>query len=244
VIGVIAPWNYPVFVGIGDAVPALVAGNAAIVKPSEITPLTTRLIVEGFLEAGMPKDLFAVATGTGTTGAALVDHVDMIQFTGSTRTGRAVGGGAAERLIPASLELGGKDPMIVCADANVDRAANAAATMGLLNSGQICMSVERIYVEEPVYDEFVGKLTDVVGKIRLRGNTQPGEADVGAMTFEPQLDVIDRHVKDAVDKGAKVLIGGKRGSGPGLHYEPTVLRRWSWPTTRATACRPASTSAT
>jgi acyl-CoA reductase-like NAD-dependent aldehyde dehydrogenase len=223
VIGVIAPWNYPVFLGIGDAVPALVAGNAVIVKPSEITPLTSRLIAEGFLEAGMPKDVCAVATGTGVTGAALVDHVDMIQFTGSTRTGRAVAVRAAERLIPASLELGGKDPMIVCADANLDRAVNAAATMGLLNSGQICMSVERIYVEAPVYDEFVGKLTDIVGKIRLRGDTKPGEADVGAMTFEPQLDVVDRHVKDAVDKGAKVLIGGKRGAGPGLYYEPTVL---------------------
>jgi acyl-CoA reductase-like NAD-dependent aldehyde dehydrogenase len=223
VIGVIAPWNYPVFLGVGDAVPALMAGNAVIIKPSEITPLTTSLILAGFLEAGMPKDVCAVATGTGVTGAALVDHVDMIQFTGSTRTGRAVAIRAAERLIPASLELGGKDPMIVCADANVDRAVNAAATMGLLNSGQICMSVERIYVEEPVYDEFVAKLTDAVAKIRLRGDTKPGEADVGAMTFEPQLDVIDRHVKDAVENGAKVLTGGKRGSGPGLYFEPTVL---------------------
>jgi acyl-CoA reductase-like NAD-dependent aldehyde dehydrogenase len=223
VIGVIAPWNYPVFLGVGDAVPALVAGNAVILKPSEVTPLTTSLIVAGFAEAGMPQDVFQVATGTGVTGAALVDHVDMIQFTGSTRTGRAVAMRAAERLIPSSLELGGKDPMIVCADANIERAVNAAATMGLLNSGQICMSVERIYVEEPVYDEFVGKLTEAVGKIRLRGDTKPGEADVGAMTFKPQLDVIDRHVKDAVERGAKVLTGGKRVAGPGLYYEPTVL---------------------
>jgi acyl-CoA reductase-like NAD-dependent aldehyde dehydrogenase len=147
----------------------------------------------------------------------------MIMFTGSTRTGRKVAARAAERLIPVSLEMGGKDPMIVCADADLDRAANAAATMGLLNSGQICLSIERIYVEDEVHDRFVEKLVTAVGKLRQRGVTSPGEADVGAMTFPPQIETVERHVADALDKGATALTGGQRGEGPGLYYEPTVL---------------------
>ena len=139
------------------------------------------------------------------------------------RTGRKVAARAAERLIPVSLEMGGKDPMIVCADADLDRAANAAATMGLLNSGQICLSVERIYVEDEVHDRFVEKLVTAVGKLRQRGITSAGEADVGAMTFPPQMDTVERHVADALDKGATALTGGQRGEGPGLYYEPTVL---------------------
>ena len=224
VVGVIAPWNYPLTIGLGDAVPALMAGNAVVVKPSDVTPLTTRMAVEGFVrEAGLPEDVLLVATGRGDTGAALVDHVDMIMFTGSTRTGRKVATRAAERLIPVSLEMGGKDPMIVCADADLDRAANAATTMGLLNSGQICLSVERIYVEDEVHDRFVEKLVTAVGKLRQRGITSPGEADVGAMTFPPQIETVERHVADALDKGATALTGGQRGDGPGLYYEPTVL---------------------
>jgi acyl-CoA reductase-like NAD-dependent aldehyde dehydrogenase len=224
VVGVIAPWNYPLTLGLGDAVPALMAGNTVVLKPSEITPLTTKLVVECLVrEAGLPEDVLLVATGRGDTGAALVDHVDMIMFTGSTSTGRKVAARAAERLIPVSLELGGKDPMIVCADADLDRAANAAATMGLLNSGQICMSVERIYVEDEVHDAFVERLVSAVGKLRQRGITSAGEADVGAMTFPPQVETVERHVADALDKGAIALTGGRRGEGPGLYYEPTVL---------------------
>jgi acyl-CoA reductase-like NAD-dependent aldehyde dehydrogenase len=224
VVGVIAPWNYPLVVGIGDAAPALMAGNAVVVKPSEITPLTTGMVVDGWgRETGLPEDVLLVATGRGGTGAALVDQVDMIMFTGSTRTGRKVAAGAAERLIPVSLELGGKDPMIVCADADLDRAANAAAMFGLANSGQACTSVERIYVEQQVHDAFVDKLVGAVDKLRQRGITSAGEADVGAMTFPPQIEVVERHVADALAKGARVLTGGRRGSGPGLYYEPTVL---------------------
>jgi len=128
----------------------------------------------------------------------------------------------AERLIPCSLELGGKDPMIVCADANIDRAVNAAVTWGLNNSGQVCMSVERIYVEEPLYQAFVDKLTRAVGRLRVRGGAGPGQADLGAITFDRQLDIVKRHVADARAKGARVLTGG-RTSGPGQHFEPTVL---------------------
>lgn len=223
VVGVIAPWNYPLILGLGDASPALMAGNAVVIKPSEVTPLTTELVVHGMHEAGVPEDVVQVVTGAGKAGAALVDHVDMVAFTGSTRTGRKVGTRAAERLIPCSLELGGKDPMIVCADADLERAANAAATFGLLNSGQICMSIERIYVEDQVHDEFVNKLVDAVAALRQRGGSDPGQADVGAMTFPPQLEIVERHVADAVAKGATVRIGGRRGDGPGLYYEPTVL---------------------
>ncbi len=128
-----------------------------MIKPSEVTPLATMMIAEALLECGMPEDVMPIATGRGETGAALVDHVDMIMFTGSTATGKKVMARAAERLIPVSLELGGKDPMIVLADANLERAANMAVQWAMSNSGQICMSVERVYVEEPVYDQFVSK---------------------------------------------------------------------------------------
>jgi acyl-CoA reductase-like NAD-dependent aldehyde dehydrogenase len=224
VVGVIAPWNYPLATAIGDSAPALMAGNAVVIKPSEITPLTTTMVVDGLArETGLPEDVLLVATGRGDTGAALVDHVDMIMFTGSTRTGRSVAQRAADRLIPVSLELGGKDPMIVCADANLDRAAQAAATFALGNCGQACTSVERIYVEDDVHDEFVDKLVHAVGRLRQRGDTSAGAADVGAMTFPPQLEIVERHVADALAKGARVLTGGRRGDGPGLYYEPTVL---------------------
>ncbi|NUS43237.1 MAG: aldehyde dehydrogenase family protein [Mycobacteriaceae bacterium] len=216
VVGVIAPWNYPLHIGLGDAIPALAAGNTAVLKPSEITPLTTALVTEGIRAAGFPADVLLTATGPGATGAALVDSVDMVQFTGSTHTGRQVGVRCAERLIPCSLELGGKDPMIVCADANLDRAVHAAATWGLANSGQVCMSVERVYVEAPVYEEFSTALADFVAGLRVRGGAGPGAADLGAITF-------DRHVADAVAKGARVLTGGKRKPGTARYFEPTVL---------------------
>ena len=159
VVGVIGPWNYPLVNCFGDAVPALAAGNAVVLKPSGDHPLTSLLMLECLRECGLPEDVFQVVTGSGGTGAALVEHVDMIMFTGSTETGRRVVEAAAKRLIPVSLELGGKDPMIVLADADVERAARAAVYYGLQNGGQTCISVERIYVEAPVYDEFVDKVT-------------------------------------------------------------------------------------
>jgi acyl-CoA reductase-like NAD-dependent aldehyde dehydrogenase len=223
VVGVIAPWNYPLTLGVGDALPALMAGNAVILKPSEITPLATMRFVEGAREVGFPEGVFQVATGAGATGAALIEHADMIQFTGSTRTGRKVAARCGERLIPCSLELGGKDPMIVLADADVERAANVAVEWGLRNAGQICMSVERVYVEEPVYDEFVAKVSEKAGSLRLGKPEGYGSVDVGAITFPPQIDTIERHVSDAVSKGARAVVGGNRGAGPGRFYEPTVL---------------------
>jgi acyl-CoA reductase-like NAD-dependent aldehyde dehydrogenase len=223
VVGVIGPWNYPLTLGFGDAIPALMAGNTVVIKPSEVAPLATLLIAEGLEAVGFPEDVMLVATGSGATGAALVDHADMIMFTGSTATGKKVAARAAERLIPVSLELGGKDPMIVLKDADLERASNLAVQWAMSNSGQICMSVERVYVEEPVYDEFVGK---VVAKTRALRQGVPGEAgavEVGAVTFPPQIETVERHVQDAVDKGAQVLVGGKRKEGAGRFFEPTVL---------------------
>ena len=207
-VGVIGPWNYPLVNAFCDAVPALMAGNAAILKPSEVTPLTALLVTEMLEAAGMPPDVFAVATGDGSTGAAVIDAADYVMFTGSLATGRKVMQRAAETLTPVSLELGGKDPMIVCADADLDRAANAAAYFGLLNAGQVCISVERIYVEEPVHDEFVAKLTAAVGALRQGVPAGPGTVDVGSLTFPPQVDTVDRHVRDAIDKGARAVTGG------------------------------------
>ena len=163
VVGVIGPWNYPLTNTFGDVIPALMAGNSVVMKPSEVTPLTSLLVAEGAAAVGLPEGVLSVATGTGETGAALIDNVDMIMFTGSTRTGKKVMARAAERLIPVSLELGGKDPMIVLGDADLERAANMAVQWAMSNSGQICMAVERVYVEEPVYDEFVASVVEKVG---------------------------------------------------------------------------------
>jgi acyl-CoA reductase-like NAD-dependent aldehyde dehydrogenase len=225
VVGVIGPWNYPLTNSFGDCIPALAAGNAVILKPSEITPLTSLLIAEGLRASGMPDGVFAVATGRGETGAALVDEVDFIQFTGATATGRKVMARAAETLTPVSLELGGKDPMIVLADADLERAANHAVYYSLFNGGQTCVSIERVYVEAPIYDDFVAKVTEKARALRNDRSTGPGTVDVGSMTFPPQVEIVERHVEDARRKGAQVLVGGERGHAGenGYWYEPTVL---------------------
>jgi acyl-CoA reductase-like NAD-dependent aldehyde dehydrogenase len=223
-IGVIGPWNYPLTNSFGDCIPALMAGNSVILKPSEITPLTSLLMAEGLRECGLPEDVLQIATGRGQTGAALAEQVDMIMFTGSTRTGRKVAEAAARRLIPASLELGGKDPMIVLSDADLERAANFATYFSMQNAGQTCISIERVYVEEPVYDEFVAKVSEKVRALRVgRSDGGFGTVEVGAITFPPQMDTIKDHVEDAVQKGARVLTGGNQVPGPGRFYEPTVL---------------------
>jgi acyl-CoA reductase-like NAD-dependent aldehyde dehydrogenase len=223
-IGVIGPWNYPLTNSFGDCIPALAAGNSVILKPSEITPLTSLLMAEALRECGLPENVLQIATGRGETGAALVELVDMIMFTGSTRTGRKVAEAAARRLIPASLELGGKDPMIVLADADIERAANFATYYSMQNAGQTCISIERAYVEAPVYDEFVAKVSEKVGALRVGAPQGFGTVEVGAITFPPQLQTIEDHVADAVDKGARVLTGGQAlKTGGGRFYEPTVL---------------------
>jgi acyl-CoA reductase-like NAD-dependent aldehyde dehydrogenase len=222
-VGVIGPWNYPLTNSFGDCIPALAAGNTVILKPSEVTPMTSLLMAEMLEECGLPKDVFHVATGLGGTGAALIDHVDMIMFTGSTATGRKVAQEAAKNLIPCSLELGGKDPFIVLRDADLERAANHAVFYSMQNGGQTCISVERVFVEEPVYDEFVAKVTEKARAIRQGVPAGPGSVDVGAITFPKQMGIIEDHVNDAIAHGAKAVVGGKRKEGPGDFFEPTVL---------------------
>src|SRR5947209_16449611 len=185
-IGVIGPWNYPLTNSFGDCIPALAAGNSVILKPSEITPLTSLLMLEALQECGMPENVYQVATGRGETGAALVDEVDMIMFTGSTRTGKKVMERAAQTVTPVSLEMGGKDPMIVLADADLERAANAATFYSMQNGGQTCISIERVYVEEPVYDEFVSKVTENVRALPQGTPAGPGRARAAATPSPPR----------------------------------------------------------
>ena len=223
-VGVIGPWNFPLTNSFGDCIPALAAGNAAVLKPSQTTPLTSLLMAEMLDECGLPEDVFAVATGDGQTGAELIDHVDFVMFTGSTETGKKVMERASKTLTPVGLELGGKDPMIVLADADLERAANVAASSSMNNGGQVCISIERVYVEAPVYDEFVTKVAAKVRALRQADPAAgPGKVDVGAVIFPPQIDIVDAHVKDAVAKGARVLAGGGPAPGPGRFYQPTVL---------------------
>ncbi|HEY3774636.1 MAG TPA: aldehyde dehydrogenase family protein [Solirubrobacteraceae bacterium] len=222
-VGVIGPWNYPIVNSFGDCIPAMMAGNTVILKPSEVTPLSSFLMAQMLDECGLPRDVFQVATGDGSTGAALIGEVDCVMFTGSSRTGSAVMKAAAERLIPCWLELGGKDPMLVCADADIERAANAAAWSSMCNAGQVCISTERCYVEAPVYDAFVERVTEIVSGLRQGPPAEVGTVDVGAVIFPPQLDIVSDHVADALNKGARVLTGGHGHAQPGRFFEPTVL---------------------
>lgn len=221
-VGLITPWNGPLAGPMMDVVGALVAGAAVLSKPSEVTPLTWAEVVRGWREEIGAPPVLAAATGGRAAGAAVVDNVDMVMFTGSVRTGRSIAVRCAERLIPCSLELGGKDAFIVLADADVERAAAGAVWGGMTNSGQACIGVERVYVEAPVYDEFVALVTEKVAALR-QGMDAPGSyaADIGSMVTSSQVDIVEAHVADAVAKGARVLTGGQRT--PGNGFAPTVL---------------------
>ncbi|MGB3523219.1 MAG: aldehyde dehydrogenase family protein [Mycobacterium sp.] len=219
VVGVIAPWNYPVANALMDAIGALAAGCAVLLKPSEQTPLTAELLREGWLASGAP-DVFAVVQGAREVAEAVIDNSDYVQFTGSTATGRKVAERAASRLVPVSLELGGKDPMIVCEDADIDLAAHAAVWGAMFNAGQTCVSVERVYVLEPVYDKFVAAVVRDVEALQM--GTGEGK-HFGALISDQQLAITERHVKEAVAAGARALTGGERAGGPGSFYPPTVL---------------------
>jgi len=221
VVGLIIPWNFPFMNAVIDGIPALAAGAALLVKPSEVTPLCAAEFARGWAEIGAPQVL-GLVNGYADTGAAVIANSDYVQFTGSTATGRKVAVACSDRLIPYSLELGGKDPAIVLADADLERAANGIAWAGNLNSGQACVSVERVYVEEPVYDEFVAKLTDKVSRLRQGDDDQRFRFDVGAMATAVQRDKVARHVDEAVAAGARVTTGGKPSTA-GTFYQPTVL---------------------
>lgn len=224
VVGVISPWNFPLILSYGDAISALIAGNAVVIKPSEITPLVAIELAELSKSCGFPSDLIQIVTGLGETGASLIDHADLIVFTGSTATGKKVMERASKTLTPVILELGGKDPLIVLKEANLERAVNGAVTGGFFNNGQVCISSERVYVEEPIYEAFVDKLVEKVKKLRVGSDLEtPYQVDLGPLTFKKQLDIIERQVEDARQKGAKILTGGQRSPRPGFFYEPTIL---------------------
>ena len=273
VVGVIGPWNYPLSNSFGDCIPALAAGNAVVLKPSEVTPLSSLMMEEMLHECGLPEGVFNVATGYGDTGAALIDEVDFVMFTGSTATGKKVMAKAAETLTPVSLELGGKDPMIICADADLERAANSAVYYSMQNAGQTCISTERVYVEEPVYDEFVNKVVDKVRELRMgvssaprdgRGRRDHPPAPVGhhrgARQGRRRQGCARAHRRQAPRRARPLLRADRaRGRRPldGLHARgdlrpdpadhegaATRRRRCGWQTTRRTDSRRRSTPRT
>ena len=227
VIGVICPWNFPLQNVLAPAIPALMAGNAALIKVSEWTAWSAARIQRIFSEAlqaeGHSVDLVQLLTGYGPTGAALVaSGVDKLVFTGSMANGKRVLAASAETLTPVILELGGKDPMIVCDDADLEQAVHNALVGTLTSAGQLCMAAERIYVFDAVYDRFVALAAGIVGGLRQGAPLGPERVDVGAMTMPGQVDIVERLVDDAVARGARAVVGGKRGAG-GQFFQPTVL---------------------
>ncbi|MCF3174399.1 succinate-semialdehyde dehydrogenase (NADP(+)) [Streptomyces sioyaensis] len=224
VIGQIAPWNYPFELSVGDALPAFVAGNAVVMKPDTETALTALWAREQLIEAGLPEELWQVVLGEGpVVGPAVVEHADYVSFTGSTRTGREVAQGAAARLVGASLELGGKNAMVVLADADVEKAAAGAVRGCFSSAGQLCISIERLYVHESIADDFVRRFAARTKAMRL-GNALAYGADMGSLVGERQLETVTRHVEEAVAKGAELVAGGRPRPDIGpLFYEPTIL---------------------
>ena len=211
VVGIISPWNFPWAIPLGEVVMALMAGNTVVLKPSELTPLTGLRISETFRSAGLPAGVLEVVTGDGSTGAALVEAgVDKVMFTGSVATGRRVAEAAARRLTPVVLELGGKDPMLVLEDADLDAASSAAVWGAFANSGQACASVERCYVHERIAEEFLSRVVSKVGSLRQAAASAGVAADLGAMSSERQLLTVEEHVREAVSRGARLLAGGSR----------------------------------
>lgn len=224
VVGLITPWNGPFVLVMNQAAQAIMAGNTVVAKGSEVTPYSARLAETIFTKAGLPEGVLQVLLGDGDTGAAIVrGGVDKISFTGSVATGRKVAEACASQLIPCTLELGGNDAMIVCADADLDRAADGAWLGSCMNTGHYCCGTERIYVVAQVYDEFLRLVLDK-GKHLRQGQQHGWDEDVGAVFWDRQLAIIEAHVEDARAKGATIRIGGRRNPNlPGLYYEPTVI---------------------
>ncbi len=220
VVGVITPWNAPFVLSLNPVVQALLAGNTVVFKPSEVTPRSGEWVARVLHEAGVPADVVQVLHGDGETGAALVDsEIDKVCFTGSVGTGRKIAAACATRLLPCSLELGGKDAMIVCADADLERAAAGAVYLSMFNTGQVCMSVERVYVVDSVADEFIRLVTEKAAAVTYGD----GDTDMGPLFWDRQRDIVIRHIDDARDKGADIVVGGAADSGEGLFFQPTVV---------------------
>lgn len=223
VVANISAWNYPWFVGCNVILPALLAGNSVLYKPSEYAAMTGLEIARLLHEAGVPEDVMACLVGAGPVGAALLaQDVDGVFFTGSVATGQRIAQAVGSRFIKLQLELGGKDPTYVCEDADPKAAAESLADGAMYNTGQSCCSVERIYVHEKIHDAFVAAFVDTVKTFR-RGSPESDDTYIGAITRAPQLDVLDAQVKDATAKGAKLLAGGARGPAPGNWFDATVF---------------------
>lgn len=225
VVGLVSPWNYPLALSIGDAIPAMVAGNAVVMKPDTQTALTALWALDVLTECGLPEDLWQIVIGDGPViGPAVVDRADYVCFTGSTRTGREVAQRAAARLVGASLELGGKNAMIVLPDADLERAAEGAVRACFSSAGQLCVSIERMYVHAHIQDQFLERFLARVEAMRL-ATGYDWDADMGSLVSRRQLDNVTHHVDDAREHGAKVLTGGRPRPDIGpLFYEPTVLQ--------------------
>ncbi len=224
VVSVISPWNYPLSMAASDTIAALMAGNAVVQKPDTQTALTALWSMDLMYEAGLPKDVWQMVIGRGSSiGGALMDNADYMMFTGSTATGRQIASDAGRRLISASLELGGKNPMIVLDDADIEKAADGAVAACFPSAGQLCVSIERLYVAESIRDKFVAAFVSRTRKLKI-GAAYDYSVDVGSLTTPSQLKTVTEHVGDAVTKGATVLAGGKARPDLGpLFYEPTIL---------------------
>ena len=224
VVGVIGPWNAPLTLAIGDALPALYAGNAVLVKPSEVTPLAVRYTIEAFNRV-LPAGVLQCLIGEGPTGAALVDNVDMVAVTGSCQTGRRVMERAGRRLTPVLLELGGKDPMIVLKDADIERATNAAAWGSCFMTGQVCMSVERIYVDKAIAGEFTRRLVDKIKALRTGPDEPSSTASFGPFTGPKQAQIVESQIAEALDRGARLETGGERvpSGRDSVYFQPTLI---------------------
>lgn len=224
VVGQISPWNYPLALGVSDAVAALIAGNAVVAKPDWQTPFSNLIALHLLIEAGLPRDLFQIVTGSGkVVGQAITAQCDYLMFTGSTATGKILGETVGERLVGFSAELGGKNPMLIAPDADVEKHADTIATACFSNSGQLCVSVERIYVADSIFDRFITAFRKATESITL-GTGLNWDYEMGSLINQDQLDRVQAFVDDAVAKGATVVTGGnaRPDIGP-YHFEPTIL---------------------
>ena len=223
VIGVISPWNFPFVIPMADVFAALITGSAAVVKPSEVTPLSIQKAKEIFDATGLPEDLFGVVHGRGDVGQALIEGgIQKLIFTGGVETGKRVAAACGANLVPCVIELGGKAPLLACSDCDVERTARAIVYGGFVNSGQVCISVERVYAHATIHDKLVDRVKVLTEEIR-QGDPSTDTVDVGAIIFGKQIEIATDHIADAVKKGARIVTGGKRRPGPGMFFEPTVL---------------------